>query len=279
MRKAPGKRFGYIIVPVIVEPGSDISAALERGSEGYQTVGRVLRALQAHDGRLAESTATFVKVYEQGKPKGITKPPGMVRETPPSDIQQKLDLKEAEQGIYAQVAAASGLGRPGQIVADEIVDAVLHASAVLQEEGMEGPLAEALDLVPEDDGGAKGICTIAVLMLCNACLLQRRLRDEPEMKTIIRLDSVSGASNPREMLANAWEAILEKDYAPVFRPALSGAHCKLSEGTAIDDSDPCRCRVCEPRRRFAERSRPRPRRTTLSPNSWFGEKRRRVLHE
>ena len=235
MRKAPGKRFGYIIVPVIVEPGRDIAAALERGTEGYQTVGRVLRALQAHDGRLAESPATFVKVYEQDKSKGKTKPPGMVRETLPGEIQQKLDLVEAEQGIYAQVAAASGLGRPGQIVADEIVDAVLHASAVLQEEGMEGPLAEALDLVPEDDGGAKGICTIAALMLCNACLLQRRLRDEPEMKTIIRLNSVSNASNPREMLAGAWEAILEKDYAPVFKPALK-VLVKLSEGTMIDSA-------------------------------------------
>ena len=41
MRKALGKRFGYIIVPVIVEPGRDVAAALERGKEGYNTVGRV----------------------------------------------------------------------------------------------------------------------------------------------------------------------------------------------------------------------------------------------
>ena len=44
MRKAPGKRFGYIIIPVIVEPGSDVAAALARGTEGYGTVGRVLRS-------------------------------------------------------------------------------------------------------------------------------------------------------------------------------------------------------------------------------------------
>ena len=86
---------------------------------------------------------------------------------------------------------------------------------------MEEPLAKALDLVPEDDGGAKGICTVAALMLCNACLLQRRLRDEPEMKTIVRLDRVAGARNPKEVLEIAWEAILEKDYAPVFRPAIA----------------------------------------------------------
>ena len=214
MRKAPGKRFGYIIIPVIVEPGRNVADALERGTEGYRTVGRVLRALQAHDGRLAETPATFIRVYEPikpPKPNGGNGPVG----------QGTLELKEAEQGIYAHVAAASGLGKPGQLVADEITDAVKLASAVFQEEELEGPLAEALDLVPKDDGGAKGVCTIAALMLCNACLLQRRLRDEPQMKTILRLDKVAVASHPVEVLAMAWDAILEKDYTPVFRPALA----------------------------------------------------------
>ena len=236
MRKAPGKRFGYIIIPVVVEPGRDVAATLERGAEGYRTVGRVLRALQAHDGRLAESPANFVKVYEQKKEKAPgSSNGGEVRETDGDYLQRKLELKEAEQGIYAHVAAASELGKPGQIVADEITDAVRRASAVLQEETMEDALAEALDLVPEADGGAKGICTVAALMLCNACLLQRRLRDEPEMRTIIRLDKVAVAKHPKEVLEIAWEAILEKDYAPVFRPALAvlGA---LREGKAIDDA-------------------------------------------
>ena len=237
MRKAPGKRFGYIIIPVVVEPGRDVAAALERGTEGYGTVGRVLRALQAHDGRLAESPANFIKVYEEKKDKapGDSNGSGVVREAGDDYLQRELELKEAEQGIYAHVAAASGLGRPGQIVADEIADAVRRASAVLQEEAMEGPLAKALDLVPEDDGGSKGICTVAALMLCNACLVQRRLRDEPEMKTIVRLDKVAGARHPIEVLEVAWESILEKDYAPVFRPALAVLG-SLREGKAIDDA-------------------------------------------
>ena len=237
MRKAPGKRFGYIIIPVVVEPGLDVAAALERGTDGYKTVGRVLRALQAHDGRLAKTPATFIRVYEPtGPPKPDVPDGGMGLGTPDDGrIQRKLDLKEAEQGIYAHVAAASGLGKPGQLVADEIADAVKRASAVLQEEELEGPVAAALELVPEEGGGAKGICTIAALMLCNACLLQRRLRDEPQMKMILRLDKVAGASNPGEVLAIAWESILEKDYAPVFRPALAvlGA---LHESKAINDA-------------------------------------------
>ncbi len=236
MRKAPGKRFGYIIIPVVVEPGRDVAAALEQGTEGYRTVGRVLRALQAHDGRLAESPANFIKVYEQS----TTRAPGessggSVGESESKYIQQRLDLKAAEQGIYAHVAAASGLGKPGQLVADEIADAVRRASALLQEEAMEHPLAEALGLIAEDDAGAKGICTVAALMLCNACLLQRRLRDEPEMRLVLRLDTVAGAKHPREVLGIAWESILEKDYAPVFRPALAVLEA-LREGKAIDDA-------------------------------------------
>ena len=236
MRKAPGKRFGYIIIPVILEPASDVAAALARGTEGYATVGRVLRALQAHDGRLAESPASFVKVYEQTT---ASAPPdsagGSVQETAGGHIQRELELKEAEQGIYAHVVAASGLGKPGQLVADEIADAVRRASAILQDGELESPLAEALDLIPEDDGGAKGICVVAALMLCNACLLQRRLRDEPEMKTILRLDKVAGASNPKEVLAIAWESILEKDYAPVFRPALA-VLAALPDTKAVHDA-------------------------------------------
>ncbi len=235
MRKAPGKRFGYIVVPVVVEPGSDVADALARGTAGYQTIGRVLRALQAHDGRLAESPATFVKVYEPVKENAPEGARDMAAQASQGTYQTQLDLREAEQGIYAHVAAASGLGKPGQIVADEIADAVRRASAVLREAAAEGPLAEALDLVPEDGGGAKGICTVAALMLCNACLLQRRLRDEPEMTTVVRLDRIAGARDPREVLEVAWESILEKDYAPVFRPALR-VLVALPEGRAADDA-------------------------------------------
>ena len=67
-------------------------------------------------------------------------------------IHRQLDLKAAQQGIYAHVAAASVPGKPGQLVAVEIAVAVTRTIAVLQEEQLEGPLAEALELVPDDDG-------------------------------------------------------------------------------------------------------------------------------
>ncbi|MYA68238.1 MAG: N-6 DNA methylase [Gammaproteobacteria bacterium] len=248
MRKAPGKRLGYIVIPVVVEPGADLIESLVTGTEGFQGVGRVLRALQAHDGRLAEDPARFVKAYQ-----ATDKPPGIGEGGEPygndlDGLSKELDLRVAGEGIYAHIAAASGLGKPGQLVADDIGYAVKRASAIFQEEELEGPLADALDLVPENDGGAKGVCTVAALMLCNACLLQRRLRDEPEMKTIMRLDKVAGSSNPAEILSIAWESILEKDYAPVFRPALavtSALRVGKSVNNAIRGIAECANRVAD----------------------------------
>lgn len=149
-------------------------------------------------------------------------------------LKSVLDLNEADQGIYAHVAAASGLDKPGQVVADDITDAIRRASAVFQDEEIEDQLANVIDLVPEADGGARGVCTVTALMLCNACLLQRRLNDVPDLETE-RLDKVADAKDPKEPLDAAWDLILEKDYAPVFRPALAILQA-LPEREALNDA-------------------------------------------
>ena len=82
---------------------------------------------------------------------------------------------QRDQEIYAHVAAASGLGRPGLLVAEQIEWAVKSAATVFQSEELEDDLAGVLGLAVDDEGGAKGICTIAALLLCNACLMHRRL--------------------------------------------------------------------------------------------------------
>ena len=218
MRRAEGKRFGYIIVPVVVEPGKDVISALESGTEGYQTVGRVLRALQSHDGRLAEDVAKFVQVYDSRRDSapgnGASENEAGAGE---SGLQGTLNLQEVGQGIFAHVAKASGLGKPGKLVADEITYTVKQAASMLEEQELEDEIASALGI----DGNKRSVCTIGSLLLCNACLLHRRLRDVPEMGMIPRLDKASGAKEPAEILAVAWESILGKDYRPVFEPALA----------------------------------------------------------
>ena len=48
MRKAPGKDYGYIILPVAIPPGTDPAAALNN-NERFAAVWSVLRALRSHD--------------------------------------------------------------------------------------------------------------------------------------------------------------------------------------------------------------------------------------
>lgn len=50
MRKAEGKKYGYIIIPVIVTDGSDPNTVLDN-SEDYAVIWTVLNALRAHDDR------------------------------------------------------------------------------------------------------------------------------------------------------------------------------------------------------------------------------------
>ena len=215
MRRSEGKRFGYIVVPVPVEPRDDVASALAEGSEGYRTLGRVLRALQAHDERLAEDPLRFVTVHETPPPNGGGGNGG------DEDLQEVLDLRDVSAGLYAQVVAASGLGRPGLMVSQDIEYAVKAAARRFEEAELEGPLAGALGLVVEMDGGAKGVCTIAALLLANACLLHRRLGGLPDMPDLPPLNGVGGEADPAGALHAAWHAILERDYAPVFEPALA----------------------------------------------------------
>ena len=50
MRKAEGKRYGYIILPVVVPSGEDAAGALDR-NDAYSHVWEVLQALRSHDER------------------------------------------------------------------------------------------------------------------------------------------------------------------------------------------------------------------------------------
>ena len=217
MRKSEGKRFGYIVVPVVLPPGCDVIKALEARTDGYRTLGQVLRALQSHDSRLPETPANFIRAYELSADEGLPADESVISEGS-EPLQGVLALREVEQGIYAHIGAAAGLGKFEEDSAEKIARAVRWASGVLEAEKQEKVMARVLDLVTEKKGGVKEVCTIGALMLCNACLLQRRLRDN--LRGIVPLEKIARAKDPLEMLEVAWEMILEKDYAPVFRPAL-----------------------------------------------------------
>lgn len=68
MRKAPGKKYGYIIIPVVVPSEVEASKALD-DNERYKVVWTVLNALRAHDDRF---NATVNKIeLNRKKPENI----------------------------------------------------------------------------------------------------------------------------------------------------------------------------------------------------------------
>ena len=230
MRKAAGKRFGYIVVPVFVPEGEgDIATLLEQHGEDYRHIGAVLRALQSHDERLAEAPAQFVDILiDQSGEKPVREqastasaPPEVRDQADPLPVIDDIFTFQAvERGIFAKVAASSGLGRPGQVTADDIVRSVgLAARRMEDDAALLESLRQALDLAGVKD---REVSTTAALLLCNACLLHRRLQKESlGLESLPDLTEIARSHRPAEALAEAWDEILGKDYAPVFRPALA----------------------------------------------------------
>jgi predicted helicase len=68
MRKAPGKKYGYIIIPVVVPSNVDAAQALD-DNERYKVVWTVLNALRAHDDRF-NATVNKIELNKQ-RPKQI----------------------------------------------------------------------------------------------------------------------------------------------------------------------------------------------------------------
>ena len=224
MRKAPGKRYGYIIIPVIVGEHGDWLNALENSPEGYNTIGRVLRALQSHDSRLAEHPEKLVFVVDatNGGSGGGSVSGGEEGELGLSLVDS---LKQVEQQIFAKVVATSNLGKPGKLVADQISHAVKFAASRFRQSECVPALAARLDITLDEknlDVDLAAVSTIAALLLCNACLMHKRLKSTVrEMKMIVSLDKLNFSTDPINELFNQWTTILEIDYLPIFAPAIA----------------------------------------------------------
>ena len=233
MRRSEGKEFGYIIVPVAVEPGESVAVALSQGRDGYKAVGDVLRALQSHDERLVEDVARFVKVV----PPPRSPIPTENEIDPPHDEdmaegpwQAVLEFEDMDSAIYAQVTAAFGLGRKGKVAADRITDYVLSAAKALRRDDAAEPIATTLNLLWPQGSEATAVaiqkaekeaCTIGALLLCNACLLHKRLLRATDIPGVMEMADIVRSKSPSTDLVPSWRAILKKDYSAAFGPALA----------------------------------------------------------
>ena len=235
MRRGQDKSLGYIIVPVVVPEGANTLDALERGSDGYKLIGQVLRALQSHDGRLAEETARLVIVAQPTPPNGNGNGSGSgsghgngggggdsgEEEGETGDLFTEAGLESIREGLLARIVESSGLGSSGQINAEDIRYAVDRAGTLFHAAGSAEALARVLGETFDGDGrAARNVCKIGALVVANACLLHKRLSRLAHLD-LDGLEGIGAAADPTAALRTDWARILERDYRPVFEPALT----------------------------------------------------------
>ena len=132
MRKAEGKRYGYIILPVVVPAGDDPERALDR-NDAYSHVWQVLQALRAHDERfdayvnkldLNRNNDGPISVIGVGGNRDDAAAGG-VRESTAVYVTQGLldfDLGELRTAIIAQIVKRCGERRYWEKWADSVTD-------------------------------------------------------------------------------------------------------------------------------------------------------------
>ncbi len=82
MRRAPGKQFGYVIVPVPLPRGIDAETSLSMDTLGdeWKALGEVLRALRAHDGRIEDEISSLLQIYVPPEAEEPVRQPVIVRD-------------------------------------------------------------------------------------------------------------------------------------------------------------------------------------------------------
>ncbi|WP_353571506.1 type ISP restriction/modification enzyme [Candidatus Albibeggiatoa sp. nov. BB20] len=117
MRKAEGKQYGYIILPVAVSAGVPPEIALEQDKQRYKVVWSVLQALRSHDERF-EATINKLELNEK-KPDSIqvigitgehSDDGGALDQQDPS-VQHSLqfpNIDNLQDAIYAKIVAKCG---------------------------------------------------------------------------------------------------------------------------------------------------------------------------
>lgn len=117
MRKAPGKKYGYIIIPVVVPSFADAEAALD-DNERYKVVWAVLNALRAHDERfdalINKIELNNRKITGKGGDVVIGRSPGIFSEgegekdSPTEAPQISIPFLEYQGAIYARMVKKVG---------------------------------------------------------------------------------------------------------------------------------------------------------------------------
>ena len=119
MRRAPGKKYGYVIIPVVIPPDMSPEEALDN-SDVYNVVWTVLNALRAHDDHFdaeinkielnkGRSDKILVGIAETGGPRSVA--------AAPQSTQDEFDFRAK---IYAKMVKKVGTRRYWSLWAEEV---------------------------------------------------------------------------------------------------------------------------------------------------------------
>ena len=135
MRRAPGKKYGYVIIPVVVPPGMSAVEALD-SSDVYNVVWTVLNALRAHDDHF-EAEINKIDLNKNGSDKIVvdvvgTRETGGTRSVASGAAytQDELDLRAK---IYAKMVKKVGTRRYWSLWAEEVAKIAARHSARLHD--------------------------------------------------------------------------------------------------------------------------------------------------
>ncbi len=215
--ESTGKKFGYIIVPVMVDTQRDIFDQISSREDGWRILGQVLRALRAHDPRIETDLHERVIIGGGGNGNsGVGVSEGFL---------DRLRKGEYDQ-IITSVVASSGMNTEPTEVANLIESAVYRAASYLREENLEAHLEEQLGMQGQKSQSEKkttDACTVAALILCNAMLMHQRIiqANSSRFQELVSVDAVRAHGTPEVVLTDAWKRILKEDYEPVFRQPLN----------------------------------------------------------
>lgn len=114
MRTAPGKKYGYIIIPIVIPADGDPNAILDKNDD-FKVVWSVLNALRAHDDRF-NAWVNKLELNEKKPGKVIIgsgtdlngHPGDGMGETPKEYVQGLLFDSEVKQALYAKMVLKVG---------------------------------------------------------------------------------------------------------------------------------------------------------------------------
>ena len=223
MRKAPGKKLGYVVIPVVVPPGANVLDALKNSNEGFDRIGAVLCALQSHDPSLADCMPDYVHIAQPAKSKkGMNSGSGSAQGVGGGDQPElPFNLSEAKDAIYAYIASAAGFYNRKDLVEGHIRAAVERAAGMIMDAELALAMGEALHLPVGTKEERRNAATLAALLVVNGMILSHRLAPRIEQLPSEAIGRLRFAPKPYTACRQAWRTILRKDYAPIFVPALA----------------------------------------------------------